>query len=833
MKFTELIMRYILVLIFGVALSFSSYSQDGKLSKADVKEVYRKAVQFMELGDYNKSFEQFVILLRNNPQNAKLNYEAGIVLFEGSFDKSKSIPLFVNAMKYSQGGGTLSDLYYYLGRAYHYDQNYLFAIASYNTFLAQASEQKIPKSVVKEVEEYIDQCEKGKELVDANKDALNKVDRRYRDITKFYTNGNNYVKLINLGKYVNSEYSEYGPILLENDNFLLFTSRKEGSTGGEKYFDGQYFEDIYLAEKGGEVFGKVKNLNEVPKFQNSLQNTPEHEATVSANASEDLLFFYQGNQISQITLENSAWTPPTALTGSFDKPGNYVTSALISPDEKSLVLVSDRQDSYGGRDLYMVNKKSDGTWGEMKNMGKTLNTNKDEASPYFSNDTTLYFSSKGHSSIGGYDVFVSYYRKGEWSKPKNLDIPINTAYDEINYIVSKDGKFAVYASNRTETYGEYDIFFITKGYDEEIDPILLAQFAEKEQNDEKSPKTLEEIIASVNETDKGKDPTEDQLAVVSENTSNIEEQSETETPEIAVAETPTEEATEPAKTIDEGKEVAIAETAESKDIDPETEVSETSKALTKSKLPAKETAKTTTPEKATPSKTTKPAEEDTKSVLLFSDIQFEFNSTQLNEATKNKLDEAVAKLKKDENLYATIIGHADSVGSKQANMNVSRLRALRAYNYILAKGIEANRLDYTFKGEDEPIASNETEAGRTQNRRIEVSFFKAQFQAFIQFGFDEKVPVGDELAKVKQAIPEIKKNPNATVYLSGHTDPYGSKKYNQLLSQWRVEAVEKVLKENGLTNKIEKAYFGEDEPRYSNSLAETRKLNRRVQLVLY
>ena len=67
---------------------------------------------------------------------------------------------------------------------------------------------------LKEVNEYIDQCEKGKEFAKANATALKNVDRRYQDITKFYTDGNNFVKLINLGKSVNSEYSEYGPILM-------------------------------------------------------------------------------------------------------------------------------------------------------------------------------------------------------------------------------------------------------------------------------------------------------------------------------------------------------------------------------------------------------------------------------------------------------------------------------------------------------------------------------------------------------------------------------------------------------------------------------------------
>jgi hypothetical protein len=168
--------------------------------------------------------------------------------------------------------------------------------------------------------------------------------------------------------------------------FYFLPHRKAGSTGEEKYYDGQFFEDIYFAEKTGEIFTKVKNLNEVEKFKNALQNTDKHEATVAINTNENRLFFYQDNNISEIVFENGVWGEPKNISSTFAKAGNFVTSACLSPDEKSMILVSDRDDSFGGRDLYVVNKKQDGTWSEMVNMGKTLNTKKDEASPYFANN---------------------------------------------------------------------------------------------------------------------------------------------------------------------------------------------------------------------------------------------------------------------------------------------------------------------------------------------------------------------------------------------------------------------------------------------------------------
>lgn len=816
-------MKNIFALSLTLLLSFCVFAQEGKLSKEDIRTVKAKAVQYMELGEYNKALEQYTILLRDQPENPEYNFQAGVVLFEGSFDKSKSIPLFEKVIEKAQNNPN-PDAYYYLGRAYHYDQNYFYAIASYNTFLNQAEGAKYPKEIIKEVNEYIDQCEKGKEFAKANATALKNVDRRYQDITKFYTDGNNFVKLINLGKSVNSEYSEYGPILMEEGNFLLFTSRKAGSTGEEKYYDGQFFEDIYFAEKTGEIFTKIKNLNEVEKFKNALQNTDKHEATVAINTNENRLFFYQDKNISEIVFENGAWGEPKTISSTFAKAGNFVTSACLSPDEKSMILVSDRDDSFGGRDLYVVNKKQDGTWSEMVNVGKTLNTKKDEASPYFANDTTLYFSSKGHSSIGGYDVFVSYLRKTGWSTPQNLDIPINTPYDEINYMVSNLGEFGIYASNREESYGEYDIFFITKGYDEEIDPVLLAQFNEKEEDIKVVTQQTSEIIANINKDPETKKPNEEQLAVIGKTPTKPSQQT-TDTTTIALVDNVSNKNDE--KLID-NEPVLVLEKGMSKDA-LEKEMASSSNVSLKpnSRKPASQSNQK--PTKVTTPETT----QDEKGVMVFDDIQFEFNSTQLNDYSKQKLDEVAEKLKAKPSYFAEIVGHTDNVGTETANNNASRLRALRAYNYLLDKGIEPYRLSYSFKGMLEPIASNDTEEGRNQNRRVEVTFFNALYQAFIQFGFDEKEPKGEYLNLVNNAIKEIKANPNATVYLSGHTDPYGGAKYNLLLSQWRVESIEKILKENGVTNKIEKAYFGEDEPRYPNNLAETRKLNRRVQLVLY
>ena len=161
------------------------------------------------------------------------------------------------------------------------------------------------------------------------------------------------------------------------------------------------------------------------------------------------------------------------------RAGSEITSATISPDSSFMIFSATRSDCIGGRDLFISENIGENTWGELINIGPELNTIQDEGSPFMLNDTTLYFSSKGHSSIGGYDIFVSYLRGDSWSIPENLKIPVNSPYDEINYINGHDGSHAFMASNRQGGFGSFDIYMVTEGTEEEINEEMLSNLVEK------------------------------------------------------------------------------------------------------------------------------------------------------------------------------------------------------------------------------------------------------------------------------------------------------------------------------------------------------------------
>ncbi|MCB0483280.1 MAG: OmpA family protein, partial [Flavobacteriales bacterium] len=180
------------------------------------------------------------------------------------------------------------------------------------------------------------------------------------------------------------------------------------------------------------------------------------------------------NHIDHAKKVDGVWQVPVKLSEKFNRTGQQVTSATIAPNGKEIIVVCNRFDSKGGFDLYRSSwDEATNDWGEIVNLGTSINTEMDETTPYYFDDTTLYFSSKGHFSIGGYDVFMTTKISDTvWNVPKTMGIPINSPFDEVNYSVNRDKSMAFYTSNRNSGYGEYDIYRIVSGFDQGIDSLL-------------------------------------------------------------------------------------------------------------------------------------------------------------------------------------------------------------------------------------------------------------------------------------------------------------------------------------------------------------------------
>lgn len=267
------------------------------------------------------------------------------------------------------------------------------------------------------------------------------------------------VRITNMGRMINSEAHDYCPLVTADGNTLYFTSRRAGSTGGQRDPSGQWFEDIYMARRVDEVWSNAMSVG-------APLNTGVQDATVGLDAGGDRMIIYRTGPdlVSGDLLESQRdmgeWQAPEPLAGPINSPA-HEPSATLSPDGQDIYFTSDRAGGFGGRDLYRIRRLPNGQWSRALNLGPSINTPYDEDAPFLHSDgTTLFFSSNGHNTMGGYDIFRSTLVDPDmngWSAPENMGHPLNTVNDDIYFCLSEDGETGYFSSERSGGFGGQDI----------------------------------------------------------------------------------------------------------------------------------------------------------------------------------------------------------------------------------------------------------------------------------------------------------------------------------------------------------------------------------------
>jgi hypothetical protein len=261
----------------------------------------------------------------------------------------------------------------------------------------------------------------------------------------------------NLGPTINTENQEYVPLISADEKMMLFTSRRPGSTGGLLDPNGMPFEDIYVTTKVENAWVKPTPLREGI-------NTATNDACVGFSADGQILFLFKPSE-DQLTgdlyesrMGVEDWEDPVKLGSDINTKYNE-TSATITLDDKVIYFSSDRPGGFGGKDIYKVLRLPNGKWSKAMNLGAIVNTPYDEDAPFIHTDKkTLYFSSKGHQNMGGYDIFKTVLEKRSWSTPQNLKYPINTVQDDVFFVMAASGKVGYYSSLRIDGFGGQDIY---------------------------------------------------------------------------------------------------------------------------------------------------------------------------------------------------------------------------------------------------------------------------------------------------------------------------------------------------------------------------------------
>ncbi|MFM7024281.1 MAG: OmpA family protein [Flavobacteriales bacterium] len=409
---------------------------------------------------YMEALPVFLKLYQQDTSNMNLAFKIGLIYHSSRKNRAKAIPYFKKAATSTSDnykGSSFKEkkapliTYKYLGDAYHLNYQFELAIREYEKYLVLLNEHKGGnQDIIDETNRKIEMCRTGQILL------VHPVN----------------VKTQNLGASVNSSFPDYSPVLSADQKILLFTSRRPRPNDTIKDEVGNYFEDIYISNKTATDWSPARNIG-------APINTGQHEATVGLSPDGKMILIYKDDDgdgnIYSTSLNGETWSTPVKLNDNVNTK-YWEPSGFISADGSTLYFISNRPGGYGGRDIYVSHRNEDGDWGKATNLGPDVNTAYDEDAPFIHPDgVTLFFSSNGNGTMGGFDIFMTYLGDdGKWAKPTNVGYPLNTPDDDVFYVVSPDGRTSYFSSFRSDGVGEKDNYTATF-LDAKQTPITVVQ----------------------------------------------------------------------------------------------------------------------------------------------------------------------------------------------------------------------------------------------------------------------------------------------------------------------------------------------------------------------
>ncbi len=639
--------------------------------------------------DRKRSYNEALTLLykanKFNPNNAELNYRIGRCYLMSAIYKDECIPHFEKAIKLNPN--VAPDVQYHYGIGLHLTMQFDKAIAAFNKYKTTLV-SKDP-AVLEDVDKRIEECKIGKELV---KNPVR-------------------VFIDNFGRPVNTKYPEYGAIISADESIMIFTSRRNTSTGADQLEPGDtdYGEDLFITEKIGGKWTEPKNMG-------SQINTNFHDATTAIAPDAQSMIMYRDSKKGDgnlwwCNLVGDVWSKPV-LMNKYINTKSHETSASFSNDGKTLYFVSNKPGGFGSHDIYVTTwNEVEQDWGEAKNLGPTINTKHREEAVFFHPDgKTLYFSSRGHETMGNFDVFKSTMQKdGTWGKPENMGYPINTVDDDVFFVINASGRRGYYSSFREDGLGEKDIYMITflgpeKPFQLNSEDNLLASIAKpvSEKVIEKQVATLKRItiLKGVISDCKTLKPVGATLELidVDENKTLATFESNSTTGKYLVS-------------LPSGKNYGLIVRKENYLFHSEN-------------FNIPETAAYEEVQKDICLKSI-----DIGSIIVLKNIFYDYNKATLRDASKNELDRLIKLLNENPTIKIELSAHTDSRGGDSYNEKLSLRRAESCVEYLIKNGIATDRLVSKGYGEkmliktDDEIAKlkfeDEKEAAHQENRRTE------------------------------------------------------------------------------------------------------------------
>ena len=669
------ILHTLLMLLFVTGSIAQNVEFDKKNFKEN-KDEFKDAVKNMEEGDklmatiptpnYKQALPLYLKAQEFNPNNDYLNFQLGLCHLNTNF-KFKSLNYFLKS--YELNPNLRPDIHYYIGKGYHLQANWDKAIQHYELHKKRL-DQKSQLAEIMKMNKHIFECNSGKKLIQ-------KPVRVWID---------------NLGKAINSDAPEYGMIITADASEVYFTSRRSSTTGGNKdEFINEWFEDIYKSQQlSRDEWSSSNNVGEPI-------NTKGHDAAVALSPDGGKMIIYiddkgDGNLYESIR-SGEEWSKPRKMGKEISSP-YHEPSAWYSSDMKQLYFVSDRPVSGKGapkdKDIYIA------TWDEKEEeyvnaqpLPANINSKFDEDGIYLHPDNkTLYFSSKGHNSMGGYDIFRTVKNEdGTWSNPENIGYPVNTVDDDVFFVVAANGRDAYMTSFREEGFGDKDLYKVTfLGPEKQpllnTEDVLLAGSSVPMRSKVIEPaveitRSQVAILKGIVREDKTKEPLESNIELIDNELNKViaEFKSDAKTGKFLVS-------------LPGGKNYGIAVKAdgylfhsENFDVQQDSDYKEVNKIIDLKKVSVGQ-------------------------VIVLRNIFFDLNKYSLRPESKNELDRLTKLLTDNPTIRIEISGHTDTRGSDSYNKELSHNRAKAVVDYLIDKGIKKDRLEYMGYGEEKTIVSD-------------------------------------------------------------------------------------------------------------------------------
>jgi outer membrane protein OmpA-like peptidoglycan-associated protein len=633
------------------------------------KKYFSKDKKNNNILKYKQALDHYTEAQRFNPKNVILNLKIAFCYYH------MNNPL--SAMQYGVHAYDLDSslsykVLFFKGYELHLNNQFDEAVAYYNKF---KSSKEITSEEKQIVTQKIKECEAGKILLKTETHCF----------------------IDNLGQSINTTLDEYLPVSTYNDSLLYFVSRRENEKGINPE-DGRYKEQIYFSncDKDGDFFAASVFDKKISKDFDAIQAISKDGKTAILYSSKN------GGDLYEVEIRNGKWMTPKAI-GAINT-SYHETSASFTPDGDTLYFCSNRDDTYGEHDIYRSIRNKNGKWSKPQNLGNVINTPADEISVYADGKGNLYFSSRGHQSMGGFDIFKSTFENGVWTKPRNIGYPVNSPFDDVYFSISDDGKQGYFASNRQNGYGRQDIYrvvflgevklFIYNP--EDILPseysAVLKPFSVQAMDMKKDNSTIVQGMIMDAQT---KEPLYAiiELYDITENKLLATFNSDSLTGKYTLS---------LPSGINYGvsvKKEGYLFYSENFNISDSTDSRIIDQVIMLNTL-------------------------EVNQKLVLKNIFFDINKTTLRLESRTEIDNVYKLMTQYPNIEIEVSGHTDNSGTDAYNKKLSQGRALAVSNALKEKGIDPARIKSVGYGYDRPIAPNTTETGRAQNRRTEIKIIK-------------------------------------------------------------------------------------------------------------